>query len=148
LPGVDGVLREPAGGGIQLLEPVDCRARRPVGILVVLEDSLDATMMLPALEDVSDGVGGLLPVEVGMADEFEKGEPVFGSFASARCQPSRRNRERTEVGTIEPAIECASERSLRDDDEVVLPALLVELFDRFCPAYCDVSGHLTHLLKL
>lgn len=63
--------------------------------------------MFPPLEYVADPVGGPTPVEFDSVDEIEEGDPVLGAFAPAGRESPWRDGERTQVRTLESAIDRA-----------------------------------------
>jgi len=87
------------------------------------------TLVFPALEDVPDSVGGALPVEGRLLDELEEREAILGFLATTGSQPSRCGGERSEVGAFEAAVQGASERRVRDDDQLLVGDICVELVD-------------------
>jgi len=81
--------------------------------------------MLPALEDVPDGEGDLLPVVIGLLDDIEKCGSVLGSFPPSSGESPGRRGKRAEVGFFEPSIERAREWRIRNQNEIVVPAFPV-----------------------
>ncbi|MDZ7701657.1 MAG: hypothetical protein U5J98_06090 [Halobacteriales archaeon] len=130
---VDLVAGQPARRRVEVAHDLEhgLRGRRRVG--VVLQDGVQLALVVPALEDVPDGVGRLLPRQLGLLDHLEEGDAVLGGLPAARGEPARRDRERPEVGVVEPAVDGARQRGVGDEDEVVAGDLVVEFVNRFRP---------------
>ena len=121
------VLCQERGRRVEVSDVVNGLPCRVVVVGVVLKNGVEGTLVFPALEDVTDRIGGSLPVERGLLDEFEKREAVLGLLFSSGGEPSGCNCELPEMCAVQTAIEPARERCARDDDEVVGRNLLVEI---------------------
>ena len=127
---VDAVVGESTRRRVEGGDVLDRLPRGVVDVRVVVEDRVEAAAVFPALEDVPGGVGGALPVEVGLVDEFEEGDPVLGLLAAPRRESAGRDRERAEPRPVDAAVQRARQRRVRNHDEVVSGDRLVEVVDR------------------
>lgn len=96
--------------------------------------------MLPALEDVADLVGDPRPVETDPVDDLAEGNAVLRPLAPAGREPSGGDGERTEPRAVEPPVDRARERGVRDDDEVAVGDLGVDPVDGLGPGEGHVPG--------
>jgi len=79
---------------------------------VVVKDSIDCSLVFPALEDVTDDIGGFLPAEVCLLDHVEKREAVFCFLSATGSEATGSDREGAEVRSIEVAVQRVSERRI------------------------------------
>jgi len=128
--GRDTVLSETRGRRIHLGDTVDgsvrCRRRE----LVVVENSVSRSLVLPALEDVPDRIGRLFPAKISRLDNFEECESVLGLFTASSRQAPGSDGKRPEVGVVETPIEGARHGRVRHEHKVKLLAFVVEGIER------------------
>jgi len=87
--------------------------------------------VFPTLEDIPNRVCTTLPGEVLVIKHTEESETVLGLLASTDCKSAWWDRERTEMRTIEVAVESTCKRPIRSNHPIVRLNLFVELAWRF-----------------
>lgn len=128
--GFDGVLGETFGRRVHLCDAVNSGVRCRRRELLVVQNSVSRPLVLPALEDVPDRIGRLLPVEVSRLDGFNERKSILGLFSASGSQAPWCDREWPEVGLVKTPVQGARHRRIRHEYQVEILAFLVERIDR------------------